>query len=278
MSNYTLCKKPLEHITILDTKELHFHKKLKISELSDLAYVDGKLYAISDKGRLHTFSITIKDKKIQALHHLRGMKLKDKHSKNLTKEMRDSEGLYFINDALIISFEGKERVSQYTLNGQFMKNIKLPNALKKHTNYDGNNRGLESVIYSKKYGIITAPERPLYGKKQHTIYAKNHKWKFKSSGSITALEFISKNKLLILTRKFNHFTRRRITTLLQINLKNCKHQECKVKELARLDNYNGCAPDNFEGLSKVKDKTFLMVSDDNHSIFQKTLLVLFEIK
>ena len=184
----------------------------------------------------------------------------------------------YTDDFLYISFEGKHRIVKYTLDGQFIENVRLAKPLRKSLNYKSANQGLESIAYSEKYGIVTAPEHPFKKKKYHTIYAKKHQWKFHSDGSITALEFISKNKLLILTRKFNHFSRRRTIKLLQLNLKQCHKDFCKVKELATLDTYDGCSPDNFEGLTKVRKNTFLMISDDNHSIFQKTLLVLFEIK
>jgi hypothetical protein len=44
-----------------------------------------------------------------------------------------------------------------------------------------------------------------------------------------------------------------------------------------MDSQKGWHIDNFEGLTKVGKNLYLMVSDDNESIFQKTLFVLFEL-
>jgi hypothetical protein len=66
---------------------------------------------------------------------------------------------------------------------------------------------------------------------------------------------------------------------VSVDLNNCnKHHVCKSKYLAAFDSYKGWHIDNFEGLTKVGKNRFLMISDDNDSFFQKTLLVLFEIR
>ena len=88
---------------------------------------------------------------------------------------------------------------------------------------------------------------------------------------------MSKNKLLILFREFNSLTRQRVITLGELNLKKCQSSQCKVKIVAKMDSYDGWNVDNFEGLTKIGKNKFLMISDDNDSIFQKTLLVLFEL-
>ena len=269
------------HINILDSKELKFGAVdgIEVTELSALAYKDSTLYALSDKGYLYHFDIDMKNSKIQKLSLQKAFKLKNKSEKKLKKKKRDSEGLVFLGDDLLISFERKHRVELFSLNALRIKKIKINKNLRDIENYESKNKGLEAVAYSKKYGVITAPELPLKheNRKYHTLYAKDKTWKFKADGSITALEFIDKNRVLILQREFNKFTRKRVTTLCELNLKKCKKTICESKTLAQLDSSKGWKIDNFEGLTKVGKNRYLMISDDNGSFFQKTLLVLFEI-
>ncbi|MCD6190834.1 MAG: esterase-like activity of phytase family protein [Sulfurimonas sp.] len=269
------------HINILDSKELKFEALdgIEVTELSALAYKDSTLYALSDKGYLYHFEIGIKKSKIKKLSLKKAFKLKNKSGKKLKKKKRDSEGLVFLGDNLLISFERKHRVELFSLNSVKIKKIKINKSLRDSENYESKNKGLEAVAYSKKYGVITAPELPLKNEDQeyHTLYAKDKTWKFKAEGSITALEFMDRERILVLLREFNEFSRKRVTTLCEINLNNCKKSVCKSKVLARLDSSDGWSIDNFEGLARISDNRYLMISDDNGSFFQKTLLVLFEI-
>jgi len=261
-------------IKILDTKQINFQKKNNIAftEISDLAYKNKKLYAVGDKGYLYTLEIEISNDKISNLKLLSATKLKDKYGEKLKKKYRDSEGLVFVKDKLAISFEGKNRVDLYDFNGVKIKKLAIAKDLKHKKYYQGKNKGLESVAYNEKYGIVTAPERPLHDKKIHAVYSQYKTWKFKAEGSITGLEFRSKNKLLVLLRDFNHFTRQRIITIIELNLK-----KSSSKVLVKMDSADGWNVDNFEGITKLGKNKFLIISDDNDSIFQKTLLMLFEI-
>lgn len=262
------------HIKILDTKQITFKDKNKIvfTEISDLAYKNKKLFAVGDKGVLFEMEMQIDNDKIINLKLVNATKIKDKYGYRLKKKYRDSEGLVFVDDKLAISFEGKERIDLYDLNGVKMKNLQIHKNLENQKDYQGKNKGLEAVAFSKKYGVVTAPEKPLKEKKIHTIYSKDRVWQFEAEGSISGIEFMSKNKLLILFREFNNLTRQRTITLVQLNLKNSQ-----VKLIAKMDSHDGWNLDNFEGLTRVGKNKFLMISDDNDSLFQKTLLVLFEI-
>ena len=65
---------------------------------------------------------------------------------------------------------------------------------------------------------------------------------------------------------------------MRVHLDRCnKKRVCQSELLAKLDSIKGWHIDNFEGLCKVGKNRYLMISDDNGSLFQKTLLVLFEI-
>ncbi len=267
-------------IKILDAKEVTFDFNSGISELSALLYSNDILYALSDYGELYHFDIKFKDEKIKSLVLKDRFRLRNKNGKRLKKKKRDSEGLALVKNSLLISFEKKSRVDRFTLDGVKIKKQKIHKKLRDYSSYAGKNKGLEGVAYSKKYGIITAPEIPLKGKDKtiHTLYSKKDTWKFTASGSITSMTFMDDDNLLVLERKFDKHILRWIITLTKVSLKKCdKSRVCKQEVLASLDNTYGWKIDNFEGLTKISKNKYLMVSDDNDMFFQNTLLVYFEI-
>ncbi len=272
-----------QKIKILDAKELLFDNKegIPFHEISDLVYEDRFVYFVSDQGYLYKFLININQNKIRSLEYLNAFVLKNKKGQVLKKKKRDAEGLAFYKENLLISFERKHRIVLYSKNGLKIKKMNIHQDLQNRDNYAGKNKGLEAVAYNEKYGIITVPELPLKttNEKYHTLYARNNRFKFIASGSIVSLEFFDKETILVLLRDFNYLTRRRVTTLLKVYLNNCtENRVCKSKVLAKLDSADGWQLDNFEGLTRIDKNRYLMVSDDNENIFQKTLLVLFEIK
>lgn len=266
-------------INILDAKELVFSNE-NINELSALAYSNNILYALSNLAYLHKFKIDLKNNKINSLKLISSKKLQNKKSKELKKKKSDSEGMVYIDGTLYISFERKPRVDIYSLNGKKIKGKKIQKQLRDIKNYRGKNKALESITYADNYGVLVAPEVSLENedKKYHYIYSKHKFYKFLASAKLSALEYIGDDSVLSLERKFDFFTRRRIIILKKIYLQMCKDNICKSEVLARLDSNNGWNLDNFEGLTKISKNKYLMVSDDNQNIFQKTLLVLFELK
>ncbi len=271
-----------QKIKILDAKILHFETKKSIPfhEISDLVYEDGFVYFVSDQGYLYKFSINISDTKISGLQYLNAYILKNKKGKQLKKKKRDAEGLALCKNNLLISFERKQRICLYSKNGVKIKKIQLHQDLQNKDNYISKNKGLEAVTCNDKYGVVTAPELPLKNTnvKYHTLYAKDKVFKFKADGSIVSLEFFSENTVLVLLRDFSYLTRRRVSTLMKVYLDRCNESRvCQSEVLAKLDSSHGWKLDNFEGLTHVYANKYLMVSDDNENMLQKTLLVLFEI-
>ena len=267
-------------IKILDAKEVSFARGSNISELSALAFSKKRLYALSDNGELYHYNLELQKNKIKTLELQERFILKNKKGKRLKKKKRDSEGLALVDNTLYISFEKKSRVDQYSLEGIKLQKVKIHKRLRDYDNYQKGNKGLEAVVYSKKYEVITAPEIPLKGESKtlHTLYAKKDTWKFKASGSLTAMAFMDEDKLLILERDFRKLTLSWVITLSSVDLvKSDAKGLSKQKTLAILDGSDGWRVDNFEGLTKVSKNRFLMVSDDNDNFFQKTLLVLFEV-
>ena len=266
-----------QKIKVLDLKEIQFPQNDLFYGLSDLAYREGALYAVSDKGVLFLLDINIEDTKISSLKLKHTYLLKSKKNKELKKNRSDAEGLCFYGDDLLISFERKHRIDLYTTKGVKLQKMKLHPYLKDKKHFIHKNKGLESVVYSKKYGVLTTPELDKEDSGIHTLYGKNTLYKFFAKGSITAMDFMDEDRLLVLTREFHHFTRERVTRLYRLDLNRCDQGKCQTKELAGFQSQNGFHIDNFEGLTKVSKNRYLMISDDNGSFLQKTLLVLFEV-
>jgi hypothetical protein len=269
------------NIKILDSMELRFDdfNDIELSELSALAYKKPNLYALSDRGYLYTFKLKLKKNKVSRLTLKKAVVLKKKNNKRLKKSHRDAEGMVLVENELYISFERKPRVDVFSLNAKMLRKYKISKDLRYIQNYQTKNKALESIAYSKKYGILTAPEQPLIGSDEglHVVYAKDKVFKFFASSSLSAIEFIDEDRLLTLERSFNALTRQRVVILKEINLSKIKNGVCQSRVLAMLNSSKGWRLDNFEGLVKVGKNKFLMVSDDNGGFFQKTLLVLFEI-
>lgn len=264
-------------IKFLDAKEVLFHKykKIPFSELSGIEYKDGKLYGVGDKGYLYFMSIDIEDDKIKSLTLDKAFKVKQKGKKHKI----DTEGIIFRGDYFYISYERDPRVEKISLEGKNLKSQKLNKELKKSKNYQDENKGLEAIAYSKKYGIITAPELPLKNTTNlmHTLFSKETKWSFPYTAPLTSMAFMSKNKLLLIQRDYDKKSDRMKIYLTQVNLKKCVLGVCSSKTLTKLDSKKGWNIDNFEGLASLGDNRFLMISDNNNNPKQKTLLVLFEV-
>jgi len=268
-------------IKILDSKELVYANLngIKFTEISDLAYKNDLLFMLSDKAYLYKFNIAFKDDKIFKLDMIDTNRLKSKKGKLLKKKKSDSEGLDFLDDKLLISFERKHRVSLFSLNAVKIKEIQIHKKLRDKDNYRAKNRGLEALVYSDRYGVITAPELSLKtSKKYKTLYGKKRVWNFKADGHISALELINKESVLVLLREVNSLSKTKETTLLSVSLEESVNGFYKTKVLARLSTLKGWRISNAEGLTKVGKNRFLMINDDDGDAFQKTVLTLFEIK
>lgn len=281
-------KGDLEHIKILDQKELIFDKisGKKFCEASDLAYDDanGTLYMINDEGILYLFDIQLGEK-IESLKPRYAKRLRFSNGDKLKGQYRDSEGLDMDESgSLIVSFEKIPRVELYDKNAKNSKAIHLPQSINYIENYRGENKALESVLNHSKYGILTAPERPLKGFKsnQMRIYASSgKKWDYLSSkikhNSITAIEELEDGNLLILERAKSGALSPITITLRKLYLDKRIGTRYQSKVLAMLSSKSGWRVENFEGLTRVGKNRYLMISDGGDDAFKKSLLLYFEV-
>ncbi len=283
----------LENISSLGVSQ-HKIMGVAFNELSGLAWDEQRklLYAISDSGALYHLKIVVKEGKITQARVLRAYKLTDKKGYALSKAYRDSEGLTLKHNSkgvvteLIISFERKFRIARFNLQGKLLGNIQLPKNLRKKKNYQGKNKGLESVTLHPKFGVITASELPLKIAPRHyqSLYSsKGRVWHFKQSlhrnSSVTGLETLPNGDVLVLERAYSGLFSPMVISLRQVKLSACNQQhQCKVEDIAVFNSMDGWRIDNFEGLTHYKGNQYLIVSDDNKNPLQSTVLILFKIR
>jgi len=278
--------KVFQSIKILDQKEIIIKKISGVSfrEASDLAYdaKRQKLYMVGDKGSLFAFD-AIFGEKIEKLIPLSGVPVTKEGGKPFKKWKRDTEGLAFDDKGrLLISFEGKPKIGAFGIDGQRLKNYKLPKSIRDTKRYKNANKSLESVAFHPKHGILTAAERPLKKRKHQTIYALDGKeWHFKAEkdkkSSVTALEVMDDGNILVLERAYTHPLKPLVITLKKVYLDRISNGLCHTEIIAKMSNEHGWMLDNFEGLTKVSPNRYLMISDDNDNLFQRTLLIYFEV-
>lgn len=268
---------------------------LPIVEVSDLAWDNDTetLYGISDDGYLYTLKLSLNQNQLTHAKITNAVKLLGKNNKPLRGSKNDPEGLSIKNHSngnksdaeLLISFEGDSRIERYNTRGQYIGDVKIPSKLKKQKNYRGNNRTLESVTLHPRYGIITAAELPLKENPQkiQTLYSQHGKeWHFPRNAakesSVTALEVLENGDILVLERAFSGIFSPLVISLRQVQLNKCnKKGRCAVKDIAIFNSSKGWNVDNFEGLTKLKDNRYLMISDDNKSPLQQSIMVMFEV-
>ncbi len=163
-------------IDILDSVILDYDRidSQKFFGISALAYDKNSsiLYMLSDRSRLFAFKLTLKDKKIDTLRPLYGVRLKDRYGHKFFIKKSDSEGMTLVEEdgkkSLLISFENHVRIMEFDLRGKeiekkekSLKDVrrnlrlkKLPKILQTKRVYKSSNSMLESVTVSKKLVVV----------------------------------------------------------------------------------------------------------------------------
>lgn len=277
-------------IRILDQRELLFGAidGRHFSEISDLAFLPRKhwLFMISDEGRLFRFRARFGDK-IRELEPREASEIRKKSGKRLKKWRRDSEGLTLDGkERLYASFEGRPRVARLSYDGRILRRLKLPPQIAKEKRMWRRNKGLEALTWHPRYGLVTAPEYPVRdaSRKIQTLYSlSGRRWSYRRGGepnsAITALEVLANGNFLILERAYDGPLSPMVVTLRELQIDRCAGRRlCPTRVLARFDSARGWAVENFEGLARVGEDRFVMISDDNDNFFQKTVMVYFEVE
>lgn len=268
---------------------------IPVKELSGIAWDNDEelLYAVSDEGYFYHLKVSLKNNQLDGLKVVYAVKLSDSNGNPLKGKYRDSEGLSTLNTnngkkgdtQLLISFENKPRIEKFSPKGRMISQIKLPKKIRKKNKFSSKNKALESVTYHPKYGVITAAEYPIKNRDKNiqTLFSSNGKeWNFERSkapnSAITGLEVLPNGDVIVLERAYLNPITPVVINLRRLQLDQCrKNKVCKTEAIARFDAADDWSVDNFEGLAHYKANQYFMISDDNNSVFQKTILVLFEV-
>ena len=268
---------------------------LRLCGLSGLAWDEdeGLLYVISDIGGLFHLRPTF-----DAQGYLTGMEsaaaypLRDPLDQPVRAPYDDAEGLTLRNSnnqqpgdsELLVSFEVKPRIVRYRPTGLWKGEERLPARLRDLRNYPNNNQALEAITLDPKEGILVGTEAPLRGDPagQVRIFRRDGQfWRYPLSNApgsaLVAMEALPEGGLLTLERAFVAPLRPLVISLRWTPLPAPDSEvPLKVTDVAIFDSSQGWLMDNFEGLTRYRNRRFFIISDDNCSAWQSTLLMHFE--
>lgn len=255
----------------------------EISELSGLAWDEDEqlLYAVSDSGFIIHFRIAIEGDKLASVEPVLVAPLEEFEGNLLkfTWSLSNAESVLARNSTngkksdteLVVALEDGPVIARFTPQGRFIKEIALPSPLGDPGAYSNDNKRLESVTELPAHGIMTAPEAPLLGEPEdvHTIYAEDGAaWRFKAiqpyQSVIKDVEHLPDGRLLILERTRDDSGGHSQAHLRLLDLKGCEAGSiCPATEVA-VSNTEALAAD-FEGLTRISEDRFLMVTDEKAS-------------
>jgi Esterase-like activity of phytase len=262
----------LDRIQVAD----HSSDGTKINELSGLAWdTDAKrLYAVSDNGYLHAFSLEIQSDRIAKLESVASSYIADARGGFFSWNLTDAEDLHVENgdngkpdDAeLVIAFEDGPALARFTSTGEFLKEVPLPQPLADTSSYTSSNKRIESVSEVPGIGMITAPEEHLVSEPatEHSIFALDGRsWKFpareSARSSVKALESLSDGRVLVLLRTRNPDTGSQEANLSIVDLAHCRAETlCQVTDVAIS---SASIAGDFEGMTRVGPDLYVLVTD-----------------
>ncbi|TDX24658.1 hypothetical protein DFO67_12146 [Modicisalibacter xianhensis] len=255
--------------------------------LSDLAWDADEqlLYLISDRGWLHRTRPVFEGNELAGLEPLKTYVLRDAEGHALGEKAADAEALIVQrgnngvrgDSALLIGFERDHRLQRFYPNGTPAGQPLYFRGLRGAED----NRGAEALGRHPRHGVIVGLESPPSGMPEKTtrLFAMDtgQEWTYplaEASGSaLTALDRYG-DGLLALERAFAP-PAPLVISLREVQLN--ADGTASAHTLVRLSTGEGWRLDNFEGLTRLGDNRYLMVSDDNFSLIQETLLSCFEL-
>jgi hypothetical protein len=267
---------------------------LALGGLSGLAWDEdeSRLYALSDAGALFHLRPHFDDGHLVRVQLLAAFALRDHHGRPLKDDRADAEGIVLRHanngkpgDSVVaVSFERHPRIVLYEPDGRHVETLRLPADLVGAERYAGRNKALESLTWLPVTGFLTAPERPLRGAGDGivSLFALDGRsWHYPllatPKASLVDMQPLPDGSLLTLERGHGLMFLPIVISLRQTRVTaGNAGQRLPVATLATLDSSLGWSVDNFEGLTHHREGKFFMVSDDNFSALQKTLLVYFE--
>lgn len=262
----------------------------RLVELSDLAWDEDEqaLYAVSDRGALFWLRPIFRGGLLVDVTVLRVFPLLDSTGRALKDRNADAEGLDILygdngragDTELIISFERMPRIVFYRPNGAPIGEQSLHPALVDIRAYRDQNKSLEALALMPRLGMVTAPEHPLKAEPRdanriYSVAGRSWKYPVEANAGVVAMKWLEGEQLLVLERQIQLFTGHVVARLRIADLGD--GDTARTETIAVFDNHAGMTVDNFEGLTRHRGNRFFMVSDNNGSPFQRTLLLYFEL-
>ncbi|MCC6709952.1 MAG: esterase-like activity of phytase family protein [Gammaproteobacteria bacterium] len=263
-----------------------------VQGLSGLAWspIRQRLLALSDLGSVMELEPRFHDDMLVGARVCVAHALQDEHGRPLAGRARDAEGLSLrprtgaADEELLVSFEQQPRVVRYALDGHWLATLPLPNPLANSARYRDPNRALEALTETRRFGVIVAPELPLArdtGTAVPLVSLGGPSFQFRTMDAqysgVVGMETLPDDNLLVLERRYISPFRPLIIALSRVTLPERAGAPAKQTEIARFDTTAGWAMDNFESVARHHGNRYFMISDDNASALQQTLLFYFEI-
>lgn len=263
--------------------------KRTIAEFSGLGWDDDEniLYAVSDKGSLVHLRPSFSGIELTGVELIDVHVLRNRADEPLTGNFIDSEGLTTVNQnngvngdtELLIPFEIIPRIDRYSSSGRYLGSESIPGFLKRIENYDNRNSELESITRHPVLGIITAPEKlsAQYPADRFQLYSlAGEKWSFPNvggeHGAITGLTVTANRNILALERIFVNIFMGIRFALHHIRITDAEVNHRTLFDIGPVDGYFN---ENFEGIVHHRDNRYFMISDNNNTALQRSLLIYF---
>lgn len=251
-----------------------------------------RLEALSDRGHLFELRLSWRRGRLVAAEAVRAVALRDPEGAPLAGAEADAEGLALVasrrrgrrETELLISFEQRPRVWRFGVDGRFLRDEPLPAPWAEVTAYCGPNLALEAVAWHSRWGLVFGAEAPLRGQPSRTLpigAAGGATWQLAASsavegGGLVDLAPWRDGALLLLERGHVASTGRTVISLSRWTPRTPRGASDvpqTTERLVVLDSADGWAIDNFEGVAALPGGRVLLVSDDNESARQRTLLL-----
>ncbi|MGE0383744.1 MAG: esterase-like activity of phytase family protein [Gammaproteobacteria bacterium] len=263
-----------------------------LRQLSGLAWdADaGLLYALSDDGYIAHLKPRFDNGLLAGVEYRAAFALREADGNPVEGKAADSEALALRRredgngNELLVSFEQRPRFVRFTPTGQWLGEVAIPRQYTIAANYRSTNDSLESVAVDPRHGIVLAPEQRLRDDPGPTIpifTPDGRQWRYTpidpDHSAIVDMAPASDGALLVLERRYKSMFSPIIFAVRRLRLDAEPGSTPPVEEIVRFDNGSDFRIDNFEGIARQEGNRYFMVSDDNRSAIQRTILVCFEI-
>jgi len=249
-----------------------------------------RLIVVSDRGFLVHLRPHIAGGHLVGASYCAAYPLRDANGNPLRGRGRDAEGLSLrpasatSAEELLVAFEQRPRIARYSLDGRYLGELPLPTTLRSPARYVSPNRALEALTETRRFGVIVAPELPWRDAPASGVplfSLGGPSWRFRTLDAdysgVVGMETLPDDNLLVLERRFISLLHPLIIALSRVTLPDLPGQSAGQDEIARFDTTQGWAMDNFESLARHEGNRYFMISDDNASPLQHSLLVYFEV-